>query len=160
MLKKTITLSCVLALLAGYAYAKPVAYDFRERKPVNSALRSLILPGWGQQFNGQKTKGYVITGAALLTLAGSYMLYTKANNTYDDYQNQGIKNSTLYDDYQAQSNQAMIASLLCAGVWIYGVVDAYIFGKDNDDDLRSQSLPALRLACGRGETRLLYSKRF
>ena len=156
MFKKIVASFCVLTIISGFAAAKPTAYSFSDETPANSAIRSLILPGWGQFFNEQNKKGYIIAGAAIATFAGAYMYYAKANSTYDDYADAGIKNGPLYSDYETQANQAMLVSLLCAGVWIYGVVDAYINGKSKD----AQADAGFNIACGGSGAGLFYTKRF
>ncbi len=158
MIKKAIASFCAIVLLSGYCYAKPAKYDISAKTPVHSAVRSLIIPGWGQCFNEQKTKGYIIGCAALVTLAGSSLLYTKANNTYNDYENAGLKNGPIYSDYQNQQNQAMIVSFVCAGVWIYGIIDAYINGKDTVPSAQSTSI--FSVACNKNKAGLYFSQKF
>jgi len=36
------------------------------RDPEWTAVRSLVVPGWGQQLNGDHTKGFILTSAALV----------------------------------------------------------------------------------------------
>lgn len=132
MPRKIIALFCALALFSVNAWAKPAAYSLSEPTQTNSAIRSLFLPGWGQHFNAQRTKGYIIGGSVVATLAAAYVFNAKANETYDDYVEAGIMNGPLYSDYETQSNQATAATYLCAGIWIYAIVDAYIYGKNND----------------------------
>ena len=159
MLKKIISSFCVLAVLSGYCYARPTAYSFSEPRPLNSGIRSLILPGWGQFFNGQNTKGYIVASAALVTLAGAYVLNNQANNTYTDYQNNGLKGGSLYSDYENQQTQAMTVSIICAGVWIYAVVDAYVNGKAKEPKA-AQSSTFFSVACNKDRSGLYLSQRF
>ena len=158
MLKKTLFLLLCSAFMATNLFAEPAAYDFTEKTPKNSALRSLILPGWGQYFNGQTNKGYIVFGAAILTLAGSIALNAKANSTYDDYQAAGAKNGPIYSDYETQADQAAMVSYVCAGVWIYGIIDAYISGRQRVS--QDESSAGFSVACGKGRSNLYYSKRF
>jgi len=162
MLKMQVRRSAALllcfAFIASNTFAEPPTYDLGGKSRRNSAIRSVILPGWGQFNNGQDLKGYVMGGTVLLTLAASYLLYTKANNTYNDYEQLGIKNGSLYDDYQAQANQAMVASVFCAGLWVWNVIDAYIY---EDEPLQqAKGRTGLSLACGRGQSGLSYTKKF
>jgi hypothetical protein len=158
MPRRSLALLLCLVFLFSNSFAGPVACDISQRTPKNAALRSLILPGWGQYFNEQRDKGYVIGGAAILTFAGSYFLYTKANNTYDDYEKAGIRNGPLYSDYETQSNQAMAVSFLCAGIWIYAVIDAYVFG--NGELTQSRGRAGFNFACNQYQTGVSYSKKF
>ncbi len=107
-------------------------FDFYAKTPFNAGLRSLLLPGWGQFFNQERTKGYVIAGATVLSLAAAIMMYNKANDTYNEYQDKGIRDDPLYDDYSKQLDQSRIFGYLTAGVWVWGVVDAYLFASSRD----------------------------
>jgi hypothetical protein len=158
-MKKIISSLCVLLVLSGYCYASPTAYSFSERRPVNSAVRSFILPGWGQFHNSQNTKGYFVGSFALVTLAGAYLLNDQANKTYTDYQNEGLKDGSKYDDYQTQQNEAMTVSAICAVVWIYGVVDAYIYGKVKEPESAKGST-FFSVACNKNQSGLYLTQRF
>lgn len=41
-------------------------YYVAYRSPEGAALRSLILPGWGQHYNGEATKGWILGSVAVL----------------------------------------------------------------------------------------------
>ena len=144
--------------------AEPSTFDFSEKTPVNSALRSLILPGWGQFFNLQETKGYIVAGTAFVTVIGSYVLYSKANKTYEDYENLGIKNSSLYSDYETQQNQAMIVSILAVGTWIYAVADAYITANNTGYGLNGEKsmlkIDGFKIAMRNKALGVIYNKQF
>ena len=102
--------------------------------PGNAMLRSLMLPGWGQFFNEQYTKGYVIAGTELVLLSTALVFYTQANSTYSDYEN----GSASYDDYTKKIDTTNMVVGVFAAVWIYNVIDAYInaFGPDEGSLLR------------------------
>lgn len=102
-------------------------FDFYAKTPINASLRSLVLPGWGQVFNQQKTKGYIIAGATLLSLTAAIVMYNKANDTYSEYEDKGIPDDPLYDDYSKELDTSRIFGYLTAAIWIWGVVDAYLF---------------------------------
>ncbi|MBN1384599.1 MAG: hypothetical protein JW983_06965 [Elusimicrobia bacterium] len=106
-----------------------VKVDFSAKTPTNSALRSLLLPGWGQVFNSQRTKGYIIAGAGVASIAAAVVCYTNAQSTYDEYEETELKSHPLYEDYCDEINTANIFVGLSAAVWIYAVVDAYVVSK-------------------------------
>jgi hypothetical protein len=155
MLKKLILSLITISFLFNVpVFAQPKVINFSDHTPVNAGLRSLILPGWGQFFNHQKTKGFIVSGSAVVTVLGSYLLYTGASNTYNDYEKKGLKDDTLYSDYETQQQQAMIVSLIAAGVWIYGVVDAFVIAKK---PVKTEGLFIIPTLKG---MKLAYSKRF
>jgi hypothetical protein len=102
------------------------AYNFGERTPLNAGLRSAILPGWGQFFNGQSAKGYILVGSAVVSGAAAILMYNKAENTYNEYKDNGRIDGKLYDDYTSQINSANMFVYLYAAVWTFGVVDACV----------------------------------
>lgn len=123
----------VLLAVPGSLLARPVAIDMSEPTPVNASVRSLILPGWGQYFNGDTKKMYIIGGGAIVAAVASYLMYARADNTYNDYEKRGIKEDSLYSDYKSQSNQAATVSYIAAGIWVYGIVDAWVSAEKNSE---------------------------
>ena len=170
MLRKLVAAVCALTLFSSFAFAKPAAYSFAEVTPQNAAIRSLILPGWGQVFNQQQKKGYIIGGAAFVTFMLAYTSNATALKTYDDYTAAGIKAGTLYSDYEGQQSQAMMMSLVCLGVWAYGVYDAYKNGgqsvqqeeEEEEEEVEEESRrnTGFSLAFNNEHTRLSYTARF
>jgi hypothetical protein len=161
MIKKIrIVLLCVCLLSPEIVNARPIAYDFSENTPQNAAFHSLILPGWGQSFNGQKTKGYILGGAVFLSVLTSYYYYQKADKTYDDYQKFGLINGSLYNDYETQQNQAMIVSFVAAGFWAYSIFDAYLVANGKQGYMQSYKREGMNLSYHGGRINLAYTKHF
>lgn len=137
--------------------------DFATYSGSNAAVRSLILPGWGQWYNSQDLKAYVLGGLVLCGAGMTYYCYSKANSTYADYEKTGIKNDPLYADYESQINQATSLSLITAGLWVAGVVDAYItadrYVKNNKQTLKTHDR-GIFLAQSSSGPRVIYFKRF
>jgi hypothetical protein len=167
MLKKTLVILISLSMLCvktAFSSPKPVLIDLSDRTPVNAGLRSLILPGWGQFFNDQPLKGYIVAGSAVVTVIGSYLLNEQANGTYNDYLNKGLKNDQLYSDYEMRQQQAMIVSYVAIGVWAYGVADAYIFAMNSSRSTKKKNeglsiIPTFKKGVGPG-VQLCYKKLF
>jgi hypothetical protein len=119
-------IAAALTLPALAGAAQPANFDLSARTPGNATLRSAILPGWGQWFNGQNTKAYIIGSCAIAGVGATLVLNSRASATFSDYEKIGVKNDALYDDYEKQQGQAMSAGLFTAAVWIYGMIDAYV----------------------------------
>lgn len=99
-------------------------YNFDSKSPGNAALRSLMLPGWGQFFNEQPTKGFIFAGAELIAIGTAFMMYSGANSTYSDYETQ--RTTALYDDYSSKIDTANMFVYLAAAIWAGNVFDAYL----------------------------------
>ncbi len=103
-----------------------VELDLSQKTPTNSAIRSAIFPGWGQYFNGQKNKGYILMGSEFVSLTTTILLYNQAEETYKKYEEKGVKNDPLYDEYSTQMDYVYIGTAVSIGIWIYAIVDAYL----------------------------------
>ncbi len=118
-------------------------FDFYARTPMNASLRSLLLPGWGQFFNQQKTKGYIITAGALAGLTGAILMYSKANDTYSKYEKKKEPEHPLYDDYCEQLDTSRICGYVAAAFWTWGVIDAYLFASSSTTSAKGEKKEGL-----------------
>ena len=88
--------------------------------------RSAIIPGWGQYFKGEKTKGYSFIGAEVLLVPSGIIF----NNLGVDAEANKFssRTQTLRDYYDDQSKLYYNVSLGCfiaaGAVYVYNVVDA------------------------------------
>ena len=95
---------------------------------VEGTLRSMVLPGWGQLYKGERTKGFVLLGAWGFMVAGSvtaHVLRRQARNTYLDA---GTPEEALdrYDTFNERHKARNALLLGAAGVWFISYVDALI----------------------------------
>jgi len=97
----------------------------------SAALRSMILPGWGQVYKSEKRKGLILSGLWGLGIAGSVITH--------------FARQDAEDKYLAETNPAQIDSrfnslnkfhklrnnllLFSAGVWIFSYIDAILKNK-------------------------------
>lgn len=114
-----------------------------------AAIRSLLWPGWGQFYSGQKTKGVVMTGLALVSGAAVFLAETDYQDKKDDfdviqarYQDALTNGSSTIlpvlrtrlevaqaDAYDAESlRRAAIGGAIA--VWSIGFLDALFFFPD------------------------------
>ncbi|WP_245771988.1 hypothetical protein [Rhodothermus profundi] len=94
-----------------------------------AALRSLLVPGWGQRYKGQRLKGWLLTGSWGLLLGSSltaHLQYERAHNRY--------RRATNPDDiekrYQTANRWFKIRNGLLMGlgaVWAYSYLDALLY---------------------------------
>lgn len=126
---------------------------------VKSAARSMFIPGWGQRYAGQGTKGYAFTmlaaGAAAAFLIADndfdskYDEFVDLRDRYDSLRVHGTVdelaalspelNRTQDDAYDAE-NMRRITIGAAIGVWALNVIDALLFFPDNNASFRVKGL--------------------
>ncbi len=92
-----------------------------------SVFRSVAIPGWGQYYNEQPTKGLIIVGSEI-GLFGSYLLFSRLqNNNYNDYLDSEIPKDV--DAYYKKANTYRVLKNTSAGVagivWAFSIYDAW-----------------------------------
>lgn len=115
------------------------------RSKTDAAFRSLVLPGWGQHYNREPTKGWLfsgLTGGLLLTGIGFEVtglalgqFYYKDWNPEDDGYTPGDpaiqrELNTRHDVAQMALNIGHVVLGATVLVWGYNVLDAYLSGVD------------------------------
>ena len=103
--------------------------DFSEYTEINAALRSAVMPGWGQGWNGQKTKGWIIFGVFAVSVFGTFYYLAKADGDYVSYERLGARDSSYYDDYEKDLNTSRILGCVAVATWVFAIVDAYFVAK-------------------------------
>ncbi len=100
-------------------------FELTSHSPANAAIRSGIIPGWGQYFNNERVKGSVLFLATLGAVVASVHLHNSAEKSYDDYQALGQKDSSLYDDYERAYTGSIVLGSAAAVLWLVGIWDAH-----------------------------------
>jgi hypothetical protein len=106
------------------------------KTPIKAAVRSMFLPGWGQNYSEQKTKAFAFT----MLFAGAVTTYFIADHRFDDKEETFLTRQREYDDavtdgasYTELSrrldaeNVRRIGIGLVVGVWGLNVLDALFF---------------------------------
>ncbi len=141
---------------AGETIVKRKFY-LKSYTPRNIAIKSAMVPGWGQYANHQTGKAYVISTAFFASVGSAYILHQVAEEKYDDYKDKGLTDDELYDDYETYYNGALIAGGIAVLVWLYGITDAYVFAKDEIKRIEEYSW---QLQFDHKQIRLAYKKKF
>ena len=97
---------------------------------MGAGLRSLVVPGWGQNYRGHEGKGYSFLGMGALSLLGWALAdysYRDAQDTYDHAQTDADFDA-LYLDVEKKADRANMVLYVIAAVWGYNVLDALIAG--------------------------------
>ncbi len=113
------------------------------RSRSGAVFRSVLIPGWGQFYNRQVTKGWIVMGtaAALGGLAvGVHLAGLSAQSTYGDAQNTVCKKeftanvpACVDNVRQTAQNRFDIRNKLLEGLaaaWALNLADAYLSGFD------------------------------
>ena len=94
-----------------------------------AALRSMVVPGWGQVYKGQKRKGYNLLGLWGVTAGGTiaaHILRANAENKYLDASTSS-EALNLYDDFNRWHKVRNNLFIAATGVWVYSYIDALIY---------------------------------
>lgn len=102
---------------------KPIS--FSRHSPGNAALRSALIPGWGQVFNQQRVKGISFFTMTALAATGALSLRSDYRRLYDQYEARGLKDDALYDEYKKKKTQSMALGVAAGLLWLIGIVDAH-----------------------------------
>ena len=119
-----------------------------EKNRFGAAVRSLILPGWGQLYSGNKLMGWSFLGGEAIIGAlafSSYSAYSKAKsdvisfneqykNATDQSQISDLRAKTLQaESDQISSNDQMTMMIYAAGgIWAINVVHAMLTGPKSE----------------------------
>lgn len=120
-----------------------IAIRLSKKTRVKATLRSLIVPGWGQVYSGDKLRGYFITTGAVLSAAAIFHLdrrFDKKKDEFDiaqaNYDNamsieekialKAISDEKQQDAYKAETDRNT-ALAVGAAFWAYNVLDAFLF---------------------------------
>lgn len=110
---------------------------------LKASLRSLIIPGWGQYYSGQKTRSLIVGLGTIGAGIGAYIADNDFRKKRDDYNDVKIdlanartqeeidrlweltrkKNREAYDAETTRNTLTGIA----IGMWVYNVLDAMVF---------------------------------
>lgn len=117
------------------ATAEPTAGEVRyvvlEDQRVEAALRSMLVPGWGQLHKGDRRKGIVLIGTWGAALGGVALTYAQRQQARQAYEDAATVDEALrrYDTYNRWYRTHNAVLIGVAGVWLYSYVDALLTGR-------------------------------
>lgn len=111
-------------------------------------VRSFFIPGWGQRYSGNTTRGTLIMSASVVSAASIIVtdrIYSTKSKEYDvalaDFNNASsideknrlklILNSKQRDAYDAETNRNAAIAIGIAG-WAFNILDALVFFPESD----------------------------
>ena len=93
-------------------------------------LRSVVLPGWGQRYQGYKGRSYVMLGVTAVAAIYAVTEESSYQTAKDDYDKArpGADFEDLHDEYSRQSDQADVALGILGAAWMFNVMDTLFQG--------------------------------
>lgn len=100
-----------------------------------AALRSMVLPGWGQRYKGEKRKGLILSGLWGVGLLGASVAHIARGNAEDRYvgETNPAKIDSRFDTFNTLHKLRNNLLLLSAGVWLYSYFDAILKSSSTGD---------------------------
>ena len=112
----------------GNASDASARYLFLYDPRPGAAVRSFLVPGWGQLYKDHDTKGVVLLGAWGLTAGGGVIAHLARRQAHDSYES-GIEPADIaarYDRFNRLHKLRNSLVLGAAAVWIYAAFDALL----------------------------------
>ena len=93
-------------------------------------LRSMILPGWGQRYQGYRGRGFGLMGLTTASIAiavWAELDYRDARDAYDRAP-LGADFEKFYTEYQDRADRADLVLGVVGGIWLLNAIDAALQG--------------------------------
>ncbi len=115
------------------AQPPPVRYIPVEDPRAGAALRSMLVPGWGQMYKGQQTKGAIMMGAWGFAAAGTIASHFIRNDREDRYLSETDPLAVLdrFDDFNRWHKIRNNLALTTVVVWAASYLDALVVDSDS-----------------------------
>jgi hypothetical protein len=125
-----------------------VEFMLSRKTRLKAAVRSLLIPGWGQRYYGESTRGSLYTAGVVVSAVGAYAMdryYHKKRSEYNvarsDYYSatsieERLRLKDVLDDkqraaYDAETDRRTIL-VLGAALWTFNILDALLFFPEQD----------------------------
>ncbi|MCX6639309.1 MAG: DUF5683 domain-containing protein [bacterium] len=104
--------------------------------------RSLIFPGRGQLYRGEKVKGISLVSSEIVMLGALLYCHLKYDQTHDRYLNEKNpdKISDLYNESNLYYQGRIVSASLAAGIYLYSLIDAAYLSSANITNAETLSL--------------------
>ncbi|NOY76281.1 MAG: hypothetical protein GXO76_00290 [Calditrichaeota bacterium] len=100
-------------------------YIFYKDNRYPALKRSILFPGWGQHYLGQKKKGLLLMGSEIFSLSGTIAFYFLTARAHHNYltAKQPDRIESNYQTYQQFYRIRNTFTLLSASVWVFSAMD-------------------------------------
>jgi hypothetical protein len=96
-----------------------------------ASWRSLALPGWGQFYKKQDTKGSAFAAAQVLSLAALIFMQTETNRRHDEYLGKKVYGDpnieNAYNEYRHAYQVRNVVGYVTLGIYFVNYLDALYF---------------------------------
>lgn len=87
-------------------------------------VRSALLPGWGQRYQGYKWRGHVMLTLTISSLAYAVVAEKDYRKARDGYANAREEFEQRYDQYTSKADRADLALGIVGSLWVANMLDA------------------------------------
>jgi hypothetical protein len=93
-----------------------------------AALRSMIVPGWGQLYKNDQSKGFILVGATAAVTLATVVFHFLQEDAHDQYLKATDQNAIeqKYDKYNTFYKLRNNTALLGGAIWLYAFFDALL----------------------------------
>ncbi len=106
-----------------------------KKNPNGAVLRSLLVPGWGQYYNGQKWKAALVAAAELGEIGTAIYWNRESKRVNDD------RYKLIYEDYRNAAYWFLAGTIILSMLDAY--VDAQLYDFDESPSLDDRTLGLL-----------------
>jgi len=109
----------------------------------DSAIRSLVLPGWGQYYKGEQNKAYMVFSTFAVNSAALIVSLIKEKSTHDDYlkARETKEIQSKYNTYNNWYKTRQILTYTEILVWTYAFADVLWFPANKEKDFSLNITP-------------------
>jgi hypothetical protein len=119
----------------------------------NSMIRSLVIPGWGHLYLGEKTKGTILTALSSVSLAATIYFILDSNSKFNDYVSatNPAAIASNRDSYYESNRWKNISMISFSILWLYSQIDLlFLHDFTVQSTATAQNLPKLQYDLVRG----------
>ncbi|MFQ5674846.1 MAG: tetratricopeptide repeat protein [bacterium] len=93
-----------------------------------AAMRSMIFPGWGQRYKGEKRKGLILSGLWGVGIIGAAVAHIARSNAEDKYlsETNPARIDSRFDTFNTLHKLRNNLLVFSAGVWLFSYFDAIL----------------------------------
>ncbi len=127
----------------GAEVDESVRYIFVEDSRPKAAIRSLLLPGWGQFYRGDRKKGWALTGLWTSTVTAAAVVHVYRLDARAEYREARLPEdiSARYDRYNRLHKTRTVLLWAAAGVWVFSYLDALLIQEQTGLALTASAAP-------------------
>ncbi len=130
-----------------------------DKRP-GATLRSLVLPGWGQIYKGERKKGFVLSSLWTAGVTATVIAHFSRNSSEDRYldETDPARLESRFDSFNRLHKLRNGLAAFSAAVWIYSYFDTFLTGKPTAP--RKESSAALYPLLAPGSAQLAFRLSF